>query len=133
MSLYDTFATNKDLETGGVWLDFGGPRIKVARAGPSNVRYIALMTERTRSLQAQIRTDTLDNDKANEVLLSVYVDCIILDWENVTDQSGRVLEFNKSNVKKVLTDLPDLFAMIQEHAQRLANFRAQKAEDEAKN
>jgi len=132
-SLYQTFSADPDLEKSGVWLDFGGPRIRILRSGPTNQRFIRVLTEKQRPVAAQIRTGVISEDQSRKILAEVFAESIITDWQGVTDKEGNVLEFSKENAVKVLCDLPDLFTIIQEHSSNMANFRQGQIEEEEKN
>lgn len=139
MSLYNTFETNKDLEKDGILLDYGFNRknepvqIRIARAGGGNVRFAKVLEQRMRPYKRAIANETMDNKVAEKLLVETYADAVILGWSGVEDREGNELEFNRDNVVKVLTDLPDLFIDIQQQSQKAALFRADLREAEAGN
>jgi len=134
MSLYGMFKTNRDYETEGVWIEYGkDTRIKIARAGGSNKTYLAAVNKMNAEYKHQIANELLEEEVAEKLLLDVFVNTVILDWEGVSDEDGNPLEFNKENVRQVMGDLPDLFRDIQRMAGTLAIFRAEALEKEAKN
>lgn len=133
MNLYSMFGTDTELETSGVWLDFGGPRIRVARAGGANSRFTALMAEKARQYNPQIKAEVLPENIGRKLMIEVYAEAVILDWEGMSDRDGNSLAFNRSNVIQVMTDLPDLFNLVQEHAAKMANFKRAQLEVEAGN
>lgn len=131
MSLYKQFKTDENCEKNGIWLEYshsddnGKPvRIKIARAGGSNIKYLKTLEMKSKPYRRQLQNDTLDITVADEMLKEVYADSVILGWENVTDDKGVELPFNRINCLKLLSDLPDLFADIREQSTRAALFRA---------
>lgn len=133
MNPYKLFGTDQDLEKKGIWVVFGDFKFKCARAGGSNARYAALMAERARPFRAQINAELLQNKQAQDILVGVYADAVILDWEGVTDENEQPLAFTRDNVVKVLNDLPDLFQHLQRECDRISNFRKLALEEEAGN
>ena len=139
MNLYDTFETDKSAERDGIVLDYGFNskkqplQIRIARAGGSNVRFSKALELKTRPYKRAIANDSLDPQVAEKLMIEVYADTVVLGWTGVEDREGNALEFNRENVVKVLTDLPDLFADIQQQSQKAALFRAKLREDDAGN
>ena len=135
MSLYSQFKTDANLENEeGVALDYGdGGVFTIHRAGGSNKKFQRLLTTRLKPYSRRIENGTLSDDVARDILVSTYADAVIVDWHGVKDEKDEELAFTRDNVIKVLTDLPELFADIQEQATKVANFRAEQLEDTAKN
>lgn len=139
MSLYSTFKTDANLEKSGVWLNYGPNakgdpiRIKIARAGGANKAFGKAVANKSRPHRRKIETNTLDAETSDRLNLEVYAETVILGWENVEDENGKVMEFTKDNVIKLFTDLPDLFADVRLQAQEVAIFRGEEAEAIAKN
>jgi len=146
MSMYKQFKTDTDLEKQGIVLDYGTFRVRVARMGGSNKKFVAQLEQRTKPLRRAIQADTVDRTKLIDVVREVFVDTVILDWETnvgtekspdwkqgVEAEDGSLLEFNRENVLDALRNLPDLYDDLQEQAGKAALFRAAALEDEAKN
>jgi hypothetical protein len=123
-TLYKLFKTKDEYEQSGVWLDFGSDiRIKVARAGGKNIKFISKYNKLMRKYGRAIDYDNMSEEESLQALAELFADTIILDWSNVTDENGIPLEFNRMNVIKVLKDLPDLFAIIRAEANKPSNFK----------
>jgi hypothetical protein len=139
MSLYNTFETDKSLERDGIVLDYGfnsknqPVQIRIARAGGANTKFAKALEYKMKPYKRAIVNDTMDNKVAEKLLIETYAESVILGWEGVEDRQGNDLEFNKENVVKVLTDLPDLFLDIQQQSQKSALFRAELREAEQGN
>lgn len=138
-SLYQTFATDKALERDGIVLDYGFNshdqpiQIRIARAGGANAKFAKALEHKMRPYKRAIANETLDNKVAEKLLMETYAETVILGWNGVEDREGVELEFTKDNVLKVLTDLPDLFADIQQQSQKSALFREELREADAGN
>lgn len=133
MNPYQQFGTDKNLETNGVVLDYGDFKITVARAGGSNKEYLKSLERKSKALRRKIQTGNLSNEQANEVLLEVFADTVVKGWEGVCDKDGNPLQFNRENVLKLLTDLPELFRDIQNQASEVELFREAQLKEEAGN
>lgn len=139
MSLYAQFTTDKDLEKKGIVLEYGLNSkglpigIRVARAGGSNAAYAKRMEAKAKPFRRQIQTETIDKKQLEKLVLEVFCETVILGWENVEDQAGNELTYSVENAVKLFTDLPDLFADVQEQAGKAALFRTEIREGAAGN
>ncbi|MEE8551507.1 MAG: hypothetical protein V3T08_09680 [Gemmatimonadota bacterium] len=132
MSIYKLFATDHDLEQNGFSLEYGDAKFIIARAGGANKKFQSCIERKLRPYRSAINSGTMDTKTAEKLLAESYAEAIILAWDGVTDEDGDELEFTKENVVKVLLDLPDLFADIQEQSQKVANYISTEAEEDAK-
>lgn len=126
--LYQAFETNKDLENGGIELDYGknskgAPiRIRIARAGGANKRFAKVLDRLLRPYKRQLANDQLSDDVAKDVMIQAYADAVVLGWEGVEDREGNPMSFSRENVVKLFTDLPELFLDVQQQSQKAALF-----------
>lgn len=133
-SLYDVFETNKDIEKTGIILDYGSAgKIKIARAGGSNVNFAKVLEQKMRPYRRQFETGAMADSVANKLLIETFAETVILGWEGVVGRDGNPLPFSRENVIQVLNDLPDLFVDLREQAMKVANFRADVVEADAGN
>ena len=134
-NLYDVFGTDPELEsTKGVWIDYGkSTSIKIARAGGANKAYQAALLKLSNEYKHQIQSEVLGEEVAGTLMLEVFVDTIILDWEGIKDKNGEEMPFTKENARKLLTDLPDLFIDLRQMAGNITLFREKIIEDDGKN
>jgi len=153
MSLKRQFKTDSSLESKGIVIDYGDARIRIARAGGANKKFARILDIKTKPFRRAIAAGSFDNDRSNTILMEVYADTVVLDWETnvgndadpkwqkgidpedagVESEKGKLLPVNKDNVMKVFRNLPDLFFDIQQQAQAGALFRAELDESAAKN
>lgn len=147
MSLRKTFKTDKTAEIDGVWLEVavndhnGKPvRIKLARMSSSNKRYTKALNAATRPHQSAIQNDALDQELAKSLLQEVFVETVLLDWENLpkSDLTGvetdvEPLTFNKENALALFAEMPDLYDDWESRAQKAAAFREKEREEAAGN
>lgn len=137
--LYRNFKTDADLENNGIVLEYGKNskdaemEIRIARAGGGNTKFAKLLEQKLKPYRRQMQAGTMDPKRAEQIMAEVYAEAVILGWKNIEDELGNDLPFTRDNVIKVLTDLPDLFADIQEQSQKVALFREEVREADAGN
>lgn len=134
MSLYRQFKTDESVEQGGVEIDYGeGVKIRVARAGGANKRYVKSLEVMHRKYRKQIQLEILSNDLANQLLIKAYAESVVIGWEGVTDEAGEPMPFTVENCVKLFTDLPDLFDDVKSVAGAAAAFREELDRGDAGN
>jgi len=143
MNAYEMFQADKNKETSGIWLDFGSFRIKVARAGGSNVAFAKAVEEKTRPYRRAIDQGVMDAKVGERLLAESFAEAVVLDWKVKDDKDelvsgmhspdGTIQEFTKEAVVQTFLDLPELFAQVQNETAKLGNFRRDQLKEEAKN
>lgn len=139
MSLYSQFATNKDAEVEGVWVEYGAnedgsiPAFKISRMSKANKKYTKALERATRPHRRAIELETMNNDLAERLFMEVFVDTVLLDWKGIKQRDGEELEFCKKNALKLFEDLPELYDDLQEKAKKASLFREETLEEEAGN
>ncbi|MGE0722823.1 MAG: hypothetical protein AB7O45_00535 [Alphaproteobacteria bacterium] len=148
-SPYQQFVTDPATERDGVVLDYGDYAVKIARAGGANAKFAKVLEAKQRPYKRQIQNETLEEDVARKLLAQTYAEAVILDWATrqpaadgesegafqwgVFPGPSGPLTFGRDNVVKVLLDLPDFFADIREQSTKMALFRKEEIEADAKN
>lgn len=138
-ALSKIFKTDKALETKGIWLDYGendkgkNMRVLVARSGGQNKRFSKALEQATRPYRAAIQNNSLPDNIADKIYLGVFVDTVLLDWENIPDEKGNIVPFSRDAAKSLLNDLPEWFADIKAQAGNMSLFREEEAEADTKN
>lgn len=142
-SLFDRLKTNSDLETKGVWLNFGDAEIKIARAGGSNLEYAKAEDRYFEPHRRAADLKMLAEDVANEALRNVFADTVVIGWrtktgtddkgksvyvDTIEGPDGEPMTFTRDNVMFVLKELPELFRMIRSYANEWKLFQAQQRE-----
>lgn len=152
MSMRSLFTTDPTLETKGVVIDYGSFRITLARAGGANKKFTKLLEAKTRPHRRAMQTETMQDAAAMAILREVYAGGAIMLWENrekfdkksgewvgefqvgiEPSQGTDLLPFNIDNVCQTLSELPDLFADLQEQANKVSLFRVHNLEEDLKN
>ncbi len=130
MGIYALFTTDRNLETEGIYLEYAGARFLVARAGGSNKKFTTIAQKRLAPFTEAMRRGVVDEETSVKVLAEIYADSVVLDWENVTDKKDNLLSYNRENVIKVLTELPELFDVIRVESENVKNFRPLVSEED---
>jgi hypothetical protein len=140
MSLYNTFASDEKSEKDGIILDLGVNSkdqpigIRIRRAGGSNTRFAKVFEQKSKPYRRLMEIPgALDPKVQERVMREVYADSVVVGWENVEDKDGTPMEFNRDNVIRLFTDLPNLFRLVMRESQNEALFRAEIREQEAGN
>ena len=149
MSMYDQLQTDSALETKGIEVNYGSFRVTLARAGGANKKYEKLLDAKSKPHRRAMKTETMDNDVAIEIMREVYADSIILHWESKNAKGEwevgieakpkkvgdpvKLVRFSHDNVIQAMIDLPELLAWFKEDAEKLALYLVQYQEEDIKN
>lgn len=147
MGLRNTFKTNKTLESEGVDIEVaindhnGEPiTIRVSRMTRTNKRYAKRLEVATRPHSAAIANETLDNEIGHKVLQEVFVDTILLGWNNLPkseltgdEDDAELLTFTRENALALFDEMPDLYDDWEKRAKSAAIFRDAEREANAGN
>lgn len=117
----------------GTWIDFGaGARIKIAKVGNDN--YTRVMRRLGKPIVRQARLgEESEEDNLRPIFIKVVARTILLDWENILDDNGVIVEYSIQQAEQFLTDLPEFYDLVMEAAQDVTNFKPDPEEDEAGN
>lgn len=141
-NLYKMFATDKDAEKDGVWMNLGpvsdepgspDMKIKIARAGGGNVKFEKVRERVFKPYRHQIDNQVLNEEIAQRLLRELYADAVVLGWENITDPDGNPLECTTANCIDLFAALPQLYEAVKKYSSEITLFRQQIREEDAKN
>jgi hypothetical protein len=142
MGMYDIFETDENLETAGIWLDYGDFRVRIASAGQGNKKYVKYAEKALKPVRRAMQAGAVSNERSMAIMADIYVNTIVLAWEvktadgwkpGIEGRDGEIVPFNKEEVTKVFDSLPNLFIDIQEQAAAISNFRKQEIEEDSGN
>lgn len=147
MSLRKTFRTDRTAEIEGVEVQVavndhnGKPiSIRIARMSTSNKRYTKELNRVTKPHMAAIQNDALDDELARKMLQKVFIDAILLGWDNLpkseltgNDEDTELLDFTPENAQALFDEMPDLYNDWESRAQKAAAFREAEREVSAGN
>ena len=142
MGMYDVFETDTDLETNGVWIDYGEFRVRIASAGSGNKNYMKYAEKKLKPVRKAMEAGALNEGRSQAIMADIFTKTVILDWETLVDKEwvqgienreGEIVAFNEDNVLTALKDLPRLFLDLQEQAMSMTIFRKAELETDGKN
>lgn len=148
MGLYDKMKTSPKLESEGIWLQVDDTRIKLARAGGKNTKFITAVEKIQRETKRVL--DLMNETQGRKLFGKIYAELIVLDWltqkpdgnlledavpaledtpaaerwtRGISGPGGDIVEFTVENVIKTFDDLPDLLRLVKETAEDASLFR----------
>lgn len=142
MGMYDVFETDDNMETTGVWIDYGDFRVRLASAGQGNKNYIRYAEKKLKPVRKAMDVGALSNERSQALMADIYARTVIVDWAVLVDDEwqqgieapdGEIMKFTEENIEAALRKLPRLFMDLQEQAMSLSNFRKVELEEETKN
>jgi hypothetical protein len=125
----NTLKTDTNLAEEGVWVDIDPTtRLKVARYG--NAKFRNKLRALMKPYERMIDNNTMDDGKADELLIVAVVDSVLLDWEGL-ERDGEALPYSKDTAKEILLDpaLRDFREIVFSVSNELELFREKKVDD----
>lgn len=134
MSTYSAFQTDKEMEKKGIEIDFGDAGcFLIARAGGSNKNFIKVSEAKFRPYRRQVEAGTIDREVMNKLLIEVFAQTVVLNWQGVSNEDGEEMDCTYDNIVKLFNDVPDLFQEIQNESMKYQNFKKMEVEQDLKN
>ncbi len=131
---YDVYETDENLESGqGVEAEYPFGTFIINRAGGMNKKFSRVFNAKLKPHRRKYEQGVLEDDIQERILAETYAETVILGWKDVHDRNGKKLTFNVKNCVKLLLDLPDFFAELQNQANSFATFKADQENIEEKN
>ncbi len=95
MGLYDKMKTSPRLESEGIWLQIDDTRIRLARAGGKNTKFIAAAEKIARDHKRAL--DLIGEEQGRKLFGKLFAQIVILDWltradDGMLDEGGDPLE-----------------------------------------
>jgi hypothetical protein len=139
--LFKQYKTNSAKEAEGVEIEFPEaqnddgtiPTFIISRMGKSNKAYSKALEAATRPYRRQVELGTMKNEVAETLFMGVFCDTVLKGWKNVQGEDGAEIPYSKDAAISLLSELPDVYDLLQEEAKLSANFRDSVLETEAKN
>jgi len=154
MGLYDKMKTSPRLESEGIWLQIEDTRIRLARAGGKNTKFITAAEKIAREHKRSL--DLMGEEQGRKLFAKLYAEIIVLDWltkskdgdldedgnkapedlpedkrwkRGISGPNDELREFNVENILRTFDDLPDLLRIVKETAEDAALFRQSLLKD----
>ena len=148
MNMYSQFETDPNLETGGIWIDYGDFRVQLARAGGANKKYLSYAEAKTKPFRRAIQAGTMPEERSRTLLYDIYAKTVILDWQvadgeekdgtvkwksGIHKKGGGLFDVTPENIITTFKNLQSLFIDLQQSAESIALFRKEEMEEDGKN
>lgn len=135
MSIYDQYKTVDDVITIKFKANDDGsiPSFKITRASRSNTLWAKTFESKTRPFKNEIADGTIVESEANRINIEIFVTAILQGWDNIQDETGKLITYSYDNAIKLFTDLPDLFAKLSFESAKMDNFLAANLKVDTKN
>jgi len=140
MSLASRFKTDSKAANEGIWVEFEAnddgsiPKFKISRMSSQNKVYQKSARKHSKGLNSNGAVRNISDEQFDEMTLDIFVDSILLGWENVQPKDdGKEYLYTKENAKALLSDpnWVDLYDELANIANSKESFK--KKEEEAKN
>lgn len=131
--LYSAYKTDKIAEEKGVWVPESGSKFLLARMGGANTRYQRALALAMKPHMREVQLGLIDEATAEPIMRKVFIDTVLLDWQEVADENDVPMDFSAANADKLFADLPDLYSRLREEAGSYANYRAEALKQSAGN
>lgn len=134
MDISKVYGTDENAEKNGKWFPFGddGTEFLIAHIRRNGSAYQKLVDARMRPYRHALQTETMDDDLKTKIVRDVFAEKGVLGWKNITE-NGVEVPYSVENAKRLLTSYPELCESLMSLATNFSNFRAQEAEEDAKN
>lgn len=130
----DRYATDRNLEEEGVWVDYGdGLKVKVRRLSSKHSRETRRKLEKPYS--SQFRNRDMPDSLQEELLNKQMAQSIVVAWEGVPnpDKEGELLECTPENILMMVTKFPDFRDDILTAAMERTTFEKEQRKEAEKN
>lgn len=133
LDVFKKYAVNLDAEVDGVWRHLHGADFLIARSGNKNFNK-ALTEAYEKNREALEAGGDKADELAEQVMLGVMADTVILDWKNV-GLKGKELPYSRENVIKLLSmpELRDFRIEIMNLAEDAEAYRLKEEAEQTKN
>jgi hypothetical protein len=138
-SLFKQFKTDLKKEQEGIPVTYAAnedgslPTFHVKRRGPTNPQWAKALERESAPYRRLLELGTLDSKIADRIMLRVFCSSVLTGWENVQDKDNKALPYTFENAIQLFTELPELYLDLSEQAGKLAGFRIETQESDAKN
>ena len=72
MGMYDVFETDTDLETNGVWIDYGEFRVRIASAGSGNKNYMKYAEKKLKPVRKAMEAGALNEGRSQAIMADIF-------------------------------------------------------------
>lgn len=111
----------------GSWFQFDDAKFKIAHT--SNLRFQRALNRLQQPYRRKIDNGTIDPKISRDLMCRAMAEGLVLDWENIIDNSGKPVPYSVEAGVKLLTGNAACRDAISEFALNIENFRKDLTED----
>ena len=107
------FKGNPELESKGVWVDYGeGLEFLIAKM--SNPQYMAEIRKQVREKRVQFRHGKVSDEETEEMTIKAVAKTVLLGWKNLQGEDGKDIPYSQEKAYEILSDpcYRDLYTFI---------------------
>ena len=120
MDIFAAFATDEKLESEGKWFPLSkDAQVLVARSG--NQRYVSALREKAQEAQLDLASGEEANQMAEEIMIDVMSETVLLGWKGITDKGAEV-PYSAKQAKTYL-NIKDFRRKVQGFSENFEAFR----------
>lgn len=133
LNLFDIFASDKESEEDGRWIEIGsGTAFKIRAFGAKVVT--DLRDNLMKPFAQLVRVGgKIPDDKNEEIGLKVLAGAVIADWKNVKNAEGELVPYSQDEAYAILKALPKMASFVIQFSLEGQNFRDETREEGAGN
>lgn len=124
------YQLGKKVNDEGIWENYSGARLKIARAG--SVEFLKAQEELEKPYRKKIDKGTLGAKAKRDLNLRGLARAILVDWDGVEDEEGNAVAYTEDLGVSALRDDPDLLEFVTEIALDNENYAVEKVAEIAK-
>jgi hypothetical protein len=119
-----------DKENDGVWAPFKGSKFLIASSG--STKFQRLFTKLQMPHRRDIDKKRLDPEIQVDIMCKAMSKAIVLDWDNVVDNSGNLVTFSIDNAYRALKNNAEFREFVTDYSTELENYATEEREDMGK-
>ncbi len=105
-----SYQLGKKVNDEGVWKEFSGARLKIARAG--NVEFLKGQEDLEKPYRKKLDRGTLGAKIKRDINLRGIARGILIDWDGVVDEEGKSVTYTEDLGVEILLNDPDILEFI---------------------
>ena len=114
------YQLGKKVTDEGVWKEYSGAELKIARAG--SVEFMRAKEKLERPYRKKIEKGALSIDVSRELNLKALAQTILVDWKGVEDEDGKAVPYSEEIGIQAMSDDPDMLEFVMDVALDNENF-----------
>lgn len=124
--MFNIDSASSEKEQDGIWHEYQGSKFKIAYAG--NPSFLREFNRLQYPYRRKIERGQLDPVIERQILSKALAKAVLLDWSDVVDGSGKVVNYTQSLAEEVLLKDSAFREFVQDVAMNADNYRQEVIE-----